>query len=217
MEIDSADAHVLPITKLLYLKELLELKVRATIEGLPFITEGNEWAKNILKTKYGKESEIANAHVTNIMSLPVLYGSNPNNDFGILWSNQMSPNLQAWETMRKIKEVNGYVRMMLDKFDGIRWDWCVQMTIARIGIFTSARGIAEVDYQKRTKTSRWETRQGENIPIQAIEDEKLPMQGKAFYIPHKALVQETAESMKIRIVYDALCELMRKHHPLMIV
>jgi len=119
---------------------------------------------------------------------------------------------------------------------------------------------------------KWETRQGENIPIQAIEDEKLPSQttwpekkavcllrklqppvrqlrmqetvkpwavvlqlhwyepqgfilalffnlqvmhqgivervhskpqGKAFYIPHKAVIQETAESMKIRIVYDA--------------
>ena len=28
-------------------------------------------------------------------------------------------------------------------------------------------------------------------------------QGKAFYIPHKAVVRETAESMKIRILYEA--------------
>ena len=27
--------------------------------------------------------------------------------------------------------------------------------------------------------------------------------GKEFYIPHKAVIGETAESMKIRIVYDA--------------
>ena len=32
----------------------------------------------------------------------------------------LSPNLQALETMGKIKEVNGYVRMMLDKMEGIR-------------------------------------------------------------------------------------------------
>ena len=33
-EIDSADVHVSPITKLSYLKELLEPKARATVEGL---------------------------------------------------------------------------------------------------------------------------------------------------------------------------------------
>ena len=64
----------------------------------------------ILKTNYGKESEIVNAHVTNIMSLPVIYGSNPNKFYETL-----SPKLQALETMGKIKEVNGYVRMRLDK------------------------------------------------------------------------------------------------------
>ena len=75
---DFQKVHESPITKLSYLKELLEQKVRATIEGLPFTTEGYEQAKNILKTKYGKENEIVNTHVTNIMSLPVIYGSNPN-------------------------------------------------------------------------------------------------------------------------------------------
>ena len=64
----------------------------------------------ILKTNYGKESEIVNAHVTNIMSLPVIYGSNPNKFYETL-----SPKLQALETMGKIKEVNGYVRMRLNK------------------------------------------------------------------------------------------------------
>ena len=64
----------------------------------------------ILKTNYGKESEIVNAHVTNIMSLPVIYGSNPNKFYETL-----SPKLQALETMGKIKEVDGYVRMRLDK------------------------------------------------------------------------------------------------------
>ena len=79
---DSADVHVSPVTKFSYLKELIGAKsLGNNIEGLPFTKEGNERAKHILKPKYGKESEIVNAHVTNIMSLPVIYGSNPNNDF----------------------------------------------------------------------------------------------------------------------------------------
>ena len=119
-EIDSAGVHVSPITKFSYLNELLEPKVRTAIEGLPFTTKGYERAKNILKTKYGKESEIVNAHLINIMSPPVIYGSNPNK---ILEFYQMlSPNLQALETMGRIKEVNGYVSMTLDKLDGIRGD-----------------------------------------------------------------------------------------------
>ena len=47
-------------------------------DALPFNSEGYLRAKNILTTKYGKESEIINAHVTNIMSLPVIQGANPN-------------------------------------------------------------------------------------------------------------------------------------------
>ena len=96
----------------------MEPKVRATVESLPFTTEGYERAKNILKTKYGKESEIVNGHVTNIMSLPVIYGSNPNKI--LEFYEMLSPNLQALKTMGKIEEVNRYVRMTLDKLEGIR-------------------------------------------------------------------------------------------------
>ena len=59
-----------------------------------------------------------NAHVTNIMSLPVIYGSNPNKI--LEFSETLWPNLQALKTMGRIKEVNGYVRMTLDKLEGIR-------------------------------------------------------------------------------------------------
>ena len=57
------------VTKFSYLKELVDPKVRTAIDGLPFSTEGYERAKNILKTKYGKTSEIVNAYVQNIMAL----------------------------------------------------------------------------------------------------------------------------------------------------
>ena len=65
------------VAKFAYLKDLLESKVRAGIDGLPFSNEGYERAKNILRTKYGRTSEIMNAYVQNIMGLPVISGANP--------------------------------------------------------------------------------------------------------------------------------------------
>ena len=50
------------ITKFSYLKELVNPKVRTSIDGLPFMTEGYQRAKNI-KSKYGQTSEIVNAYV----------------------------------------------------------------------------------------------------------------------------------------------------------
>ena len=44
-------ADIPNVTKFSYLKELLEPKIRALIEGLPLSSEGFERAKNILKTK----------------------------------------------------------------------------------------------------------------------------------------------------------------------
>ena len=59
------------VTKFAYLKDLLEPKVRARIDDLPFSSQGYERAKNILKNKCGKISEIVNGYVQNIMGLPV--------------------------------------------------------------------------------------------------------------------------------------------------
>ena len=117
-EIDATD--VSQITKFSYLKELLEPQVRSTIDGLPFTTEGYERAKNILKTKFGKESEIVNAYVSNIMSLPAIFGTNPNKVSQFY--DKLCSNVQSLETMGKLGEVNGYVRMTLNKLEGIRGD-----------------------------------------------------------------------------------------------
>ena len=64
-------------SKFSYLKELVIPKVRLLIDSLPFTSEGYTRAKNILLTKYGKPSEVANAHVQNIMSLPQINNANP--------------------------------------------------------------------------------------------------------------------------------------------
>ena len=55
------------ITKFSYLKEFVDVKVRKTIDGLPFTAEGYNRAKSILMDLYGKESEIVKAYVQNIL------------------------------------------------------------------------------------------------------------------------------------------------------
>ena len=57
------------VTKLSYLKEMVIPKVQLFIDGLPWNTEGYERVKNILPSKFGKLSELTNAHFQYILSL----------------------------------------------------------------------------------------------------------------------------------------------------
>ena len=117
-EIDSKD---LPsITKFAYLKELIDTKVRADIEGLPFNSEGYERAKNILKSEYGKTSEIVNAYVRNIMGLPTIV-TTQTKDIDEFYKRLLF-NVQSLETLGKLREVSGNVRAVLDKLKGIKAD-----------------------------------------------------------------------------------------------
>ena len=117
-EIDKAE--IAGVTKYSYLKELVEPKIRTEIDGLPFSSEGYERAKNILTRNYGQTSEDVNAYVENIMSLPTIGGTQPAriHDF----YEKLLFNVQSLETMGKLREVNGYVRMTIDKLPGIRGD-----------------------------------------------------------------------------------------------
>ena len=117
-EIDKAE--IAGVTKYSYLKELVDPKIRTEIDGLPFSSEGYERAKNILARKYGQTSEVVNAYVENIMSLPTIGGTQPAriHDF----YEKLLFNVQSLETMGKLREVNGYVRMTIDKLPGIRGD-----------------------------------------------------------------------------------------------
>ena len=80
---------------------MLKPKVRVLVDGLPFTTEGYERAKNIHKTKYGKDSEVANAHIQSLISLPTITSSNPYkiNEF----YEKPVTHLQALDTMGKLK------------------------------------------------------------------------------------------------------------------
>eukprot|EP00794_Sanderia_malayensis_P007573 gene7573-biopygen6100 len=118
MEIDKSD--IASVSKFSYLKEALVQKVRATIDGLPLTTEGYERAKQILRTRYGKPSEVANAHIQNIVSLPTINGTQPPKILEFF--EKLVTSVQTLDTMGKLKEINGYVRTTLDKLPGIRAD-----------------------------------------------------------------------------------------------
>ena len=89
------------------------------IDGLSWNTEWYERAKNILSSKFGKSSELANAH-QNILSLPVIAGTNPVriNEF----YEKLMTSVESLDTMGKLKEINGYVRTTIDKLPAIRAD-----------------------------------------------------------------------------------------------
>ena len=128
-EIDSSD--ISPVSKFSYLKELVITPVRANIDALPLISEGYERAEQILKAKYGKPSEVVNAFVQNIMSLPHIRGTNPSkiHDF----YGKLASSVQALEALGKLKTVSGYARLTLDKLEGIRVDLVKPMMAGKIG------------------------------------------------------------------------------------
>ena len=60
------------VTKFSYLKELVDLKVRNLIDGLPLTPEGYNKAKDLLARLYGKTSEVVGTYVRNILELPTV-------------------------------------------------------------------------------------------------------------------------------------------------
>ena len=106
------------MTKFAYLKELVDPKVRAEIDRLPFTTEGYERAKNILIGEYGKTSEIVNAYVQNLANLPVIItGTQP-----APIHKKLVYNVQSLETLGKLKDVTGNARSVLDELKGVKAD-----------------------------------------------------------------------------------------------
>ena len=85
------------------------------------------------------------------MSLPVIYGANPNK----VWQfyEKLCSSVQALETMGKLGEVNGYVRMTLTKLEGIRGDLVRtdDDILARMEIRPPCRDVAKVDCKEPTE------------------------------------------------------------------
>ncbi|KAL9976251.1 hypothetical protein ACROYT_G013528 [Oculina patagonica] len=81
----------------MYLRELLDARVRKTVEGY-------NRALSILKDRFGKESEIVKAYVKEILDLPYTPGGNPKiiHEF----YEKLSYSVQSLETIKSLHEVN---------------------------------------------------------------------------------------------------------------
>ena len=108
------------VAKFSYLKELVVPKVRLTIEKLPANSDGYDKAKKMLLQRYGDTSEVVNAHVSQILSLPVIHGTS-RLKIHSFYDNLLG-HVQALETLGKLGDVAGNVRLTLDKLEGIRGD-----------------------------------------------------------------------------------------------
>ena len=149
------------VSKCSYLKELVIPNVRLLINSLPFTSEGCTRAKNILLTKYGKPKEVANAHVQNIVSLPQINNANSQKIHDFL--EKLLCSVQALDTMGKIKEMNGYVRVTLQKLQCIwadlsrnndNWqDWKFQQLVEALEKWTVRNPIPLSDKRNSEKSN----------------------------------------------------------------
>ena len=98
--------------------------------------------------KYGKPSAVSNAQVQNIVSLSHINNANPKKSSQVLEKITMQC---ALDTLRKITEMNGYVTVTLDKFEGIQADlvrndnnqleWKYQQLVDTIEMWTARNPI----------------------------------------------------------------------------
>ena len=106
------------VTKFSYLKELVDLKVRNLIDGLPFTPEGYNKAKDLLARRYGKTSEVVGTYVRNILELPTVRERDVkkiHEFYEILLFN-----VESLQTMQSINKLDAAVRFTFDKLDVIK-------------------------------------------------------------------------------------------------
>ena len=113
-------SNVPPVTKFAYLRELLDARVRKTVEALPHSAEGYNRATSILKDRFGKQSEIVKAYVKEILELPYSPTGNPRRIHEFY--DKLSHSVQSLETLKSLHEVNGMVSLTLEKLPIIRGD-----------------------------------------------------------------------------------------------
>ena len=105
-------SSVPPVSKFTYLRELLDARVRKTVEALPQTAEGYNRALSILKDRFGKESEIVKAYVKEILGLPYTPTGNPKRIHEFY--EKLSYSVQSLETLKSLHEVNGMVSLTLE-------------------------------------------------------------------------------------------------------
>ena len=106
------------VTKFSYLKELVNLKVRKLIDGLPFTEAGYEKAVSSLKKCFGRTDEVVNTYVKNILELPHIKDRDVAkiHDF----YDSLLYNVESLQTLEKLNEIDAAVRFTLDKLNVIK-------------------------------------------------------------------------------------------------
>ena len=69
---------------------------------------------------YCKPTVVANAHIKCITPLPIITGTHPNRVHEFY--EKLIVSTQALDTTNKLKDINGYVKITLDKLPGSRAD-----------------------------------------------------------------------------------------------
>ena len=115
-QIDSS--HKQPITKFSYLKELVDVKVRKLIDGLPFTDEGYLKAKALLEKRYGQTSEVVGAYVRNILELPTIRERDVTKIHKFF--EKLLFNVESLLTLKKLNELDAAARFTFDKLEVIK-------------------------------------------------------------------------------------------------
>ena len=115
-QIDSAKEPA--ITKFSYLKELVDIKVRKLVDGLPFTEDGYHKAKSLLEKRYGQTSEVVGAYVRNILELPTIRERNVTKIHEFY--EKLLFNVESLQTLKKLNELDAAVRFTFDKLEVIK-------------------------------------------------------------------------------------------------
>ena len=104
--------------KFSYLKELVDVKVRKLIDGLPFTDAGYEKAVSSLKKRFGRTDEADNAYVKNILELSHIKDRDAAkiHDF----YDSFLYNVESLQTLEKLNEIDAAVKFTLDKLNIIK-------------------------------------------------------------------------------------------------
>ena len=108
------------ISKFSYLRVFLVPKVSALKDGLPFTPEGYTKENYTLLAKFGKPIEMVAGQNQYITSDPVAFSLNPNKIHEFY--EKLIASVQAVNTINKLRDIKGTVRLTLDKLPAIRKD-----------------------------------------------------------------------------------------------
>ena len=120
-----------------------------------------------------------NAYVENIMSLPIINGSQPNKIHEFY--EKLLFNVQSLETMGKLQEVNGYVRITIDKLPGIgdlvrtddSWrEWNFPQFVEELRKWTERNPLQTKSNEKPLRDKSYQTQQKDERGLECVYCEK---------------------------------------------